>query len=72
MAGLGAGALNEIIEFAATVIFPDTGVGGYVNNSLDLVFNLLGAVVAMAVIKLKEGRRAGGAGAAGVEDRRAV
>jgi len=30
MAGLGAGALNEIIEFFMTVILPNTGVGGYV------------------------------------------
>jgi hypothetical protein len=53
MAGLGAGALNEIIEFFTTVIVPDTGVGGYVNNSLDLVFNLVGAICAMVFIRLK-------------------
>jgi hypothetical protein len=55
MAGLGAGALNEIVEFFTTIIVPDTGVGGYVNNSLDLVFNLIGAVCAMVFIRLKEG-----------------
>ncbi|MBE9529087.1 MAG: DUF2238 domain-containing protein [Proteobacteria bacterium] len=55
MAGLGAGALNEIVEFFTTVIVPDTGVGGYVNNSLDLVFNLIGAICAMVFIRLKEG-----------------
>ena len=37
MAGLGVGALNEIVEFAATVLVPETGVGGYTNTSLDLV-----------------------------------
>lgn len=46
MAGLGMGAVNEIIEFIATVIMPETGVGGYVNTSLDLVFNLFGALLA--------------------------
>lgn len=56
MAGLGAGALNEIVEFTATVIVANTGVGGYVNNSLDLVFNLVGAVVAMVIIKVKDGK----------------
>jgi len=42
-AGLGLGALNEIIEFAATIIVPGTGVGGYMNTSLDLVADLTGA-----------------------------
>jgi putative membrane protein len=46
MAGLGAGALNEIVEFTVTVISPSSGIGGYVNNSLDLVFNGLGATAA--------------------------
>jgi len=54
MAGLGFGALNEIIEFTATVLAPQTGVGGYVNTSLDLVSNLIGAVLAMVYIRLKE------------------
>lgn len=56
MAGLGAGALNEIVEFFATIIVPDSGVGGYINNSLDLVFNLVGAICAMIFIRLKEGK----------------
>jgi len=51
MAGLGVGALNEILEFSATVLVPETGVGGYVNTSLDLVSNLVGAVVAMGWIR---------------------
>lgn len=50
MAGLGVGALNEIVEFGATVITPETGVGGYINTSLDLVFDLLGAMAMMAYI----------------------
>ena len=56
MAGLGAGALNEIIEFSATVIASSTGVGGYINNALDLVFNLVGAIVALIFIRLRESR----------------
>jgi putative membrane protein len=54
MAGLGVGALNEIVEFLATVIIPETGVGGYENTSLDLVADLIGAVGAMGYIIAKE------------------
>ena len=54
MAGLGMGALNEIVEFSATVILPETGVGGYENTALDLVFNLIGAIIAMFYILKKE------------------
>jgi len=53
MAGLGVGALNEIIEFLATVIIPETGVGGYVNTSLDLVADLAGAILALIVIRIQ-------------------
>jgi uncharacterized membrane protein YjdF len=53
MAGLGVGALNEIVEFAATVFVPETGVGGYINTSLDLVSDLVGAVLAMVIIRTK-------------------
>jgi len=51
--GMGAGALNEIIEFMAVLYFPETGVGGYYNNSWDLVFNGLGAVIAVIWINIK-------------------
>lgn len=54
MAGLGAGALNEIVEFTATVLMPETGVGGYVNTSLDLVADLVGALLALLLIRLRE------------------
>lgn len=50
MAGLGVGALNEIVEFLVSVIVGDTGVGGYINTSLDLVSDLLGALIAMAAV----------------------
>ncbi|MBR9698920.1 DUF2238 domain-containing protein [Candidatus Woesearchaeota archaeon] len=54
MAGIGAGALNEIIEFFVTIVVPNTGVGGYVNTALDLVFNLLGSLVALVFLLIKE------------------
>lgn len=41
--GSGLGALNEVIEFVATRIMPDTNVGGYDNTGWDLVSNLAGA-----------------------------
>lgn len=53
MAGLGVGALNEIIEFMATVLLPNTNVGGYLNTSLDLVADLIGALIALVIINLK-------------------
>ncbi|MBI5115110.1 hypothetical protein HZA56_01400, partial [Candidatus Poribacteria bacterium] len=56
MAGLGVGALNEIIEFTATVLVPETGVGGYVNTSLDLVSDLIGAILALFVIRIRRPR----------------
>lgn len=51
--GMGLGALNEIIEFIAVVFFSQTGVGGYYNTSLDLVFNALGAMAAAALIHFR-------------------
>ena len=45
--GCGFGAINEVIEFIAVVVMPETGVGGYTNTALDLVFNLLGAIGAV-------------------------
>ena len=54
MAGFGLGALNEIVEFIATIFAPETGVGGYENTALDLVSNLIGAILAMAYAYAKE------------------
>ena len=48
--GTGLGALNEIVEFIAVLIFPETGVGGYINTSLDLVSNLIGAIIAVLIL----------------------
>lgn len=49
-AGMGFGALNEIVEFVATLLVPETNVGGYVNTGWDLVANLFGATTAAALI----------------------
>ena len=46
LASIGIGMLNEVIEFAM-VVFADAskGVGGYYNTALDIVFNLIGAII---------------------------
>ena len=51
-AAMGLGAVNEIVEFVAVVVAPSTGVGGYYNTALDLVFNGLGAILAVTVASL--------------------
>ena len=56
MGGLGLGALNEIVEFLATVLVPETGVGGFINTSLDLIADLMGAVLAVIYIKVRKGK----------------
>jgi putative membrane protein len=43
---MGAGALNELIEFLAVLTVLQTGVGGYYNTGLDIVANAVGAVCA--------------------------
>lgn len=43
-AGMGFGALNEVIEFIATLVLPETNVGDFVNTGWDLVYNTLGAL----------------------------
>ena len=53
LAGMGFGVLNEIAEFIAVILFPNNGVGGYVNTCLDLVFNTIGAVCTIGFVALK-------------------
>jgi uncharacterized membrane protein YjdF len=53
LAAMGLGAVNEMIEFTAVLLVPDTNVGGYTNTALDLVFNALGAVIAVTWIGLR-------------------
>jgi uncharacterized membrane protein YjdF len=53
-ASLGFGALNEIVEFAATLLVPETNVGGYENTGWDLVSNMVGAVVVATWVYFKK------------------
>lgn len=50
-AGMGFGAANEVVEFAATQLLPGTNVGGYVNTGWDLVANMVGCMLAGATIR---------------------
>ena len=46
-AAAGFSIINEIVEFLAEVNLQNTGVGGYHNTVLDMIFNLTGAAVAV-------------------------
>ncbi len=60
-AGLGFGALNEVVEFAAVLLVPETNVGGYINTGWDLVANSVGATTAACLIYVFERRSREGA-----------
>ena len=55
-AAQGFGALNEVIEFVATLLVPNTNVGGYVNTGWDLVSNLIGTVLAAVWLRFFSSR----------------
>lgn len=59
-AGIGFGALNEVIEFIAVLTIPNTNVGGYENTGWDLVANLVGALIAAVVIRIRSAGPVGG------------
>lgn len=52
LAAMGVGALNEIMEFLISLNMQN-GVGGYENTLLDLIFNLVGAVIALSVSRVR-------------------
>jgi len=56
MAGMGFGATNEIIEFIAVLLIPNTNVGGYINTGWDLVANACGCLIAALLIRKLEWR----------------
>ncbi len=56
LASSGVGALNEIVEFGAVVFLGQTGVGGYYNTALDLVFNFAGALIGGILAMLRYGK----------------
>lgn len=51
-AGMGFGSLNEVIEFFAVMILPQTNVGDYENTGWDLVANLCGATITALTIRV--------------------
>ena len=51
LAATGVGGLNEIIEFLATVFIENVNVGGYENTAIDIVANLIGALLAVPLFK---------------------
>ncbi len=53
-ASMGVGAINEIIEFIAVLTIPDNNVGGYLNTALDIVFNFVGALLAVLIFYLAD------------------
>jgi len=55
--GSGVGAVNEVVEFAFTLVVADSQVGGYQNTGRDLIANLLGGLTAGAY-ELRRRRRA--------------
>jgi len=54
-AGMGFGAMNEVVEFIATLTVPETNVGGYENTGWDLVSNLAGCLAAAVLIRSRAG-----------------
>jgi hypothetical protein len=46
LAGLGKGAINEVLEFAIAIGVPGTHVGGFSNTGWDLVFDVAGCAAA--------------------------
>jgi len=57
LTSIGIGALNEIIEFTAVLIFPETGVGGYYNTAWDIVFNAVGAILGVITLHFVRKRK---------------
>ena len=48
-AAAGFSIINEIVEFIAVVQLPETGVGGYHNTVLDMMFNLFALLLRLAL-----------------------
>lgn len=53
-AGMGFGAMNEVVEFIAVLSLPGTNVGGYENTGWDLVANMVGCIIAALIIAMCE------------------
>jgi hypothetical protein len=55
--GMGFGALNEVVEFFATLLLPVTNIGDYTNTGWDLVSNLIGCALAAVLIRRSDKKR---------------
>lgn len=51
---VGLGSLFESLELWTVIIYPEGGVGTYINNTLDLVFNSVGALLAVIYLYLRK------------------
>jgi hypothetical protein len=58
-AGMGFGAANEVVDFLATRVLPETNVGGYENTGWDLVANTVGSLAAAVLIYAVPGQTMG-------------
>lgn len=56
-AAMGFGALNEVLEFVATLVLAKTNIGGYDNTGWDLVSNLGGATLAALLLRFTRSSR---------------
>lgn len=52
LTAMGLGAINEVVEFLAVLLMPETNVGGYENTGWDLVSNGTGALLAIVWLKI--------------------
>jgi flagellar biosynthesis protein FlhB len=51
--GLGVGLINEIVELTAVVYLnAQEGVGDYLNNAIDLVYNSIGVIVTVVILDI--------------------
>lgn len=64
IAGLGKGAVNEVVEFLVASRLPGTFVGGFENTGWDLVFDAVGVVGAATFLAVGRVSRRGRAAAA--------
>lgn len=58
--GLGVGLINEIVELVAVIFLnAQAGVGDYLNNAIDLVYNAIGVIVAVIILDINTQYRRG-------------
>ncbi|MDO8667926.1 MAG: DUF2238 domain-containing protein [bacterium] len=51
--GFGVGLINEIVELVAVVFLnAQDGVGDYLNNAIDLIYNSIGVIIAVIFLDL--------------------